>query len=70
MSVVHLNTNVPNIYIYGLIQVQLSLFVNIGTFPEQIALIEMFSKFRIFLGCACSQRANSPRDIKKDWNSL
>ena len=38
-------------------------FVNIGTFLEQIAIIEMFSKFRKFPDCACLQRANSPRDI-------
>ena len=38
-------------------------FVNIGTFPEQIAVIEMFSKFRKFPDCACLQRANSPRNI-------
>ena len=38
-------------------------FVNIGTFPEQIAITEMFSKFRSFLDCACLLRASSPRDI-------
>ena len=59
----HLYAKIPNIYIYGAIQVQLSLFVKICTFPEQIAIIGMFSKFRIFSDCACSQRANSPRDI-------
>ena len=48
---------------YRVIQVQLSLFVKIGTFPEQIAIIDMFSKLRIFTDCACSQRANFPRDI-------
>ena len=31
-------------------------FINTGTFPEQIAIIEMFSKFRKFPDCACSQR--------------
>ena len=38
-------------------------FVNTGTFPEQIAVIEMFPKFSIFPDCACLQRANTPRDI-------
>ena len=38
-------------------------FVNIDTFPEQIAIIELFSKFRKFTYCACLQRAYSPRDI-------
>ena len=38
-------------------------FVQTGTFPEQIAIIEMFSKFRKFPDCACLQRATSPRDI-------
>ena len=38
-------------------------FVNTGTFPKQIAVIETFSKFRIFSDCACVQRANSPRGI-------
>ena len=38
-------------------------FVNTGTFPEQIAIIEMFFKFRRFPYCACLQRANSSRGI-------
>ena len=38
-------------------------FVNPGTFPEQRAVIEMFSKFRKFPDCACLERENSPRDI-------
>ena len=38
-------------------------FVNTDTFPELITIIEMFSKFRNFPDSACSQRANSPRDI-------
>ena len=38
-------------------------FVNTGTFPEQIAIIEMFTKFRKFPDCACLQSANGPRDI-------
>ena len=29
--------------VYGVIQVHLNLFVNKGTFPEQIAITEMFS---------------------------
>ena len=37
--------------------------VNTGTFPEQIAIIEVFSKFIKFPNCACLQRAYSPRDI-------
>ena len=41
----------------------LESFVNTGTFPEQIAIIEMFSKFRKFTDCACLQRTYSPRDI-------
>ena len=28
-------------------------FVNTGTFPEQIAVIQMFSKFRKYQDCAC-----------------
>ena len=38
-------------------------FVKTGTFPEQIAITEMFSKFGKFPDCACLQRANFPRDI-------
>ena len=38
-------------------------FINTGTFPMLIAIIEMFSKFRKFPDCACLQRANSPREI-------
>ena len=41
----------------------LESFVNSETFPEQIAIIEIFSKFRKFPDCACLQGANSPRDI-------
>ena len=37
--------------------------VDTGTCPEQIAIIEMFSKFRKFPDCACLQSANSPKDI-------
>ena len=38
-------------------------FVNTGMFPEQIAIIEMYSKFRQHSDCACLQRRNPPRDI-------
>ena len=38
-------------------------FVNTGTFPEQIAITENFSKFRKLQDCACLQTANIPRDI-------
>ena len=48
---------------FGVIQDQLNLFVNNDTFPEQIVITEMFSKFRSFLDCACLLRARSPRDI-------
>ena len=43
----------------------MNLFVNIDTFPEQIVIAEMFSKFRSFLDCACLLRVCSPRDIIK-----
>ena len=49
------STNIPNICM-ELFRFNWAFFVNIGTFPEQIAIIEMFSKFRIFSECACSQR--------------
>ena len=38
-------------------------FFNTGTFPEQIAITEKFSKFRKLMDCACLQTANFPRDI-------
>ena len=63
LSTGHLNTNIQNENVYGVIQVHLNLFVDIGTFPEQIAITETFSKFRSFLDCACLLRANSTRDI-------
>ena len=62
ISTGHLNTNIP-IYIYGVIRVKRSLFVYMDTLPEQIAIIELFTKFKIFPDCACSQGANCPRDI-------
>ena len=38
-------------------------YLDTDTFPEQIAIIEVLSKFRKFPDCACLQKANSPRDI-------
>ena len=35
--------------------VKFSLFVNIGTFSAQIALLQIVSKFRTFSDCACLQ---------------
>ena len=61
LSTGYLNTKTENVY--EVIQVHSKLFVNRGTFTEQISLTAMLSKFRLFLDFACVQRASSPRDI-------
>ena len=44
-------------------------FINTGTFPKQIAVIETFSKFRKIRDCACVQSAKFSKGHNRiDWH--